>query len=456
MEKFDELGLKTDLVAALAAAGVTKPTDVQEQTIPIALLGRDMIVRAKTGTGKTYAFVLPIVTMMEKANTVRALIIAPTRELALQINENIAKLRQHDVRSVVAYGGVSINEQIRKIQRGCNILVGTPGRLLDLLERGALRLDSLQFFVLDEADTMLDMGFIEDIEDIMAHTPNSKQSLFLSATIPESLFRIAREHMHDPQFLSVGEEENLIVAGIAHTYSVVQRNQKFQALLAYLNEYKPQKVIIFVHTKFGSELVHGALQQVGFKSILMHGGLTQAKREISLDRFKTGATILVTTNVTARGIDIKDITDVINYDVPLTPLLYLHRVGRSARMGKGGRAFTIVTDQERRLIEDVEFENKLKMLHLDLNLANYEAQAREAFSHIRQHRDYGDRGGGRGRGDRRPRFGGNRSGGFGERRGGYGDRSGRGGQDRGSSQRRGPSRGGDFRRRREFRPGGQS
>jgi ATP-dependent RNA helicase DeaD len=446
---FEELGIKQNISEALAKAGIVEPTEVQAKVIPIALLGRDVITRAKTGTGKTYAFALPIMSMMKANNGVEVLVLAPTRELALQTYEAVIKLNQRHINPVVVYGGVSLMEQARKIQRGANMVIGTPGRVLDLLNRGVLTLDRIAFFVLDEADTMLDMGFIEDVEAIAKYSPKTKQTFFLSATIPESLFRIAREYMRDPEFIPVGEDDELTVKSISHTYTVVHKTQKFQALLAYMDTVKPKKAIIFLHTKFGADMIHGALAKAGYNPILMHGGLSQNKREHALHTFKSKADILVTTNVTARGIDIKDITDVINYDVPTTPYIYIHRVGRSARMGKDGRAFTIVTDPERRMVEDVEYEANITMKHLDLNLNNYAEKAREAFYGARM--EGGDRGG-RGRfGGDRGRFGGGRGGGnrFGGR-GRFGDRDSRGGRyggDRRSSGDRDGGRGGGQRRR---------
>ena len=423
MTTFEELGIKQTISEALVRAGITSPTEVQAKVIPFALLGRDVIARAKTGTGKTYAFALPIISMLKGGNHIEALVLAPTRELAVQTFDSIVKLKQHNVKPVAVYGGVSLNEQARKIAQGANMVIGTPGRILDLLNRGALTLDHIQFFVLDEADTMLDMGFIEDVEAIAKYSPRNKQTFFLSATIPESLFRIARQYMKDPEFIPVGEDDELTVKSITHTYAVVHKSQKFQALLAYMDTVKPKKAIIFLHTKFGADMIHGALSKAGYNPILMHGGLSQNKRERAMSTFKSKADILVTTNVTARGIDIKDITDVINYDVPTTPYIYIHRVGRSARMGKDGRAFTIVTDPERRMIEDVEYEANITMKHLDLNLNNYAEKAREAFYGSRM--DRGDRDGGE-----RGRFGGRGGGGRGrfQSRGRFGDRDSRGGR----------------------------
>ncbi len=396
MNEFEEIGISKRLASGLSAIGITAPTDVQRESIPKILSGRDTIVRAKTGTGKTYAFLLPIMEKISRGRDIEALILAPTRELAVQIFESGYKLRDNEIRAVVAYGGVSINMQMQKISRGCNILIGTPGRILDLISRGVLDLEKVKYLVLDEADIMLDMGFIDDVKDIVRHTGRGRQTMFFSATIPRELHSLANEFMRNPEFISVGEKEDSIVNTISHSYCEVGRNEKFSALLAYIDEYKPKKTIIFAETKFGAEILASALRNAGYESLLMHGGLSQNRRENTLNNFKTDATMLVTTNVTARGIDIRGISDVINYDCPDNPRVYLHRVGRSARMGADGRAFSIITHQQRNLISDIEYMAKVDVKELRLNVGKYSEAAAKAFSAARPERResrFGDRGG---------------------------------------------------------------
>ncbi len=409
LKSFEELKIRPEIVDALKRINVVNPTDVQEQAIPPALEGKDIIVRAKTGTGKTFAFLLPILSNLKYNPHPEVLILAPTRELALQIDDNANKLAQHNARTAVVYGGASINMQIAKISHGSNIIIGTPGRILDLMDRGAVNFSHVKYLVLDEADIMLDMGFIDDVEKIITSTPMHKQTMLFSATVPEKLLGISKKYMNNAQYISVGEAEEVTVNTITHSYALVSHNQKFQTLLAYINEYKPKKAVIFVQTKHEANLVHEALAELGYKPTLLHGGLTQSRREHSLKNFRSFGRLLIATNVAARGLDIKDISDIINYDVPLEPAVYVHRVGRSARIGKNGKAFTIAVLDQRRMIEDIEYAANIKMeeIHLDSEkykddaiktFARKKAHSRMRFGDRRQGQGHGGHFGGRGRG----------------------------------------------------------
>ncbi len=365
--------LKPELLNALRAIGFTAATEVQEQAMPVVLSGKDVIVRAKTGTGKTGTFMIPIMQNMPHTNAVSALVVVPTRELALQVTSFAESIgRRLHIRTATVYGGASMNVQVSALRAGVDIVVGTPGRLIDLMDRGVLRLEHVKFVVLDEADRMLDMGFIEDVDYILAKTPAHRQTMLFSATMPGAIVTIARHHMkNDFATLSIGGEETLIVETIAHGYTFASGRMKFAALLAYIDQVSPKKCIIFLNTQREAELVHSVLMEKGFNAILMHGGLTQARREHSLHSFKEGARFLIATNIAARGLDIENVTDIINFDAPDTSENYVHRVGRSARMGKAGRAFTILTRDERWLLNAIQNGMNIRMEELRLNLDKY-------------------------------------------------------------------------------------
>ncbi len=387
--------LKPELVEAIHRVGFTEATEVQERAIPTVLSGKDAIVRAKTGTGKTAAFILPIMQSMPHSNMVSAIVIVPTRELALQVAQFSDQIGRHlHVRTTTVYGGASINVQISNLQRGVNVVVGTPGRIIDLIDRGVLRLDNVKFVVLDEADRMLDMGFIDDIDYILTKTPMKKQMLLFSATMPHQIITIAKRHMEpDYATILVGAEEELVVNTISHGYTFAKGRMKFAALLAYIGQYSPKKCIIFSRTQYESEIICDVLRKQGLDVMLLHGGMTQAKREYSLETFRKGAQFMVATNIAARGLDIANVTDIINFDAPETAHDYVHRVGRSARMGKEGKAFTIFGLDERRLLGDIEYDANIKMSELRLDVDKY-----NNFQMPDTHRhSYGYNEGGRGR-----------------------------------------------------------
>ena len=348
------------------------PTEVQEKAIPLAMKGSDLIVRSKTGTGKTGAFLIPILQGMGSGDRMATLVVLPTRELALQVFRVSQEMAKHTgIRSVVVYGGASIDRQIRELRRNPGIVIGTPGRILDLMKRGELDLSGVKFVVLDEADVMLDLGFIDDIEYILSKTPKHKQSMLFSATVPEQILKLARRFMGSPQFLKIGAEEQMTVNTISHSYAVSTGPRKVPALLAYINEYNPKKSIIFAETKRGADRLCKVLSSQGYSATAIHGDLSQAQREKSLSEFRNGTQFLIATNVAARGLDIMDVSDVINFDLPGEPFVYVHRVGRSARMGNYGNAFTIVDENELDDISTIERVTKIRMMRIELNQEPY-------------------------------------------------------------------------------------
>ncbi len=371
LKYFTDMGLKPELLDALRRMNFVAPTEVQEQVIPIALTGKDIIVRAKTGTGKTAAFLIPIVQKIVSGSDPCALIVVPTRELALQIADVASKLINKRESVTVVYGAASINVQMDNLDRHPEIVVGTPGRILDLVERGALRLEHIKFLVLDEGDTMLDMGFIDDIERIISKTPSTRQTMLFSATMPERIIEVAKKNMKEFEYMKIGNEEQLVAVGVKHYYTECEKFMKFATLLAYLDKYNPTKAIVFAHTKYAADEIHEALNRQGIESVIIHGNITQAKREGAIKAFKRGARLLIATNIAARGLDIQGVSDIINFDLPDDPVIYLHRVGRSARMNANGRAFSLITANQHDMIRDIEDINNIKIEKIDIDATKF-------------------------------------------------------------------------------------
>ncbi len=353
---FASLGLSHNVVRGVRAAGYTDPTPIQTQAIPVILAEKDVIGTAQTGTGKTAAFVLPILDLLKEGQGLRCLILTPTRELAAQIETNVrdyARFLPH-IRCAALYGGVSMGPQISELRRGVDIIVATPGRLLDHLERRTLNLRQIKIFVLDEADRMLDMGFIPDIKYIISLLPRTRQSLLFSATMPPEIESFAHRILTHPVIISVGPRATP-VAGVSQFLYPVPRHLKFP-LLAKLLEITPHtSVLIFMRTKRGAHRLTRALQQQGHKVTQIHGDRTQSQRSAALHGFRTQRySLLVATDIAARGLDIENISHVINYDVPSRPEDYIHRIGRTARASAIGDAFTLCSPEEHAAVRAIE------------------------------------------------------------------------------------------------------
>jgi len=361
--EFTALNLRPELVQAVTALGYSQPTPIQAGIIPLMLAGADVTGQAQTGTGKTAAFALPILNNLQpRQRQPQALVLAPTRELALQVSEATAALGQFcNVRVLAIYGGASYSRQIAGLKRGTDIVVGTPGRLLDLMERGTLDISQVRTVVLDEADEMLSRGFIEDIEAILAATPAERQTALFSATLPAPIRHLASQYMHDPQPVAV-QQEQVTVAAIEQRYYLVNEYDKAAALTRLFEMEDITSALIFVRTRAGTGELVSALSVRGFPSEALNGDLSQDARERTLNRFRSGQVkVLVATDVAARGLDIEDISHVFNYDMPDDAEIYVHRIGRTGRAGKTGIAISLVSPSEKGRLRDVERFTRQKL-----------------------------------------------------------------------------------------------
>jgi ATP-dependent RNA helicase DeaD len=355
IRRFDELPLSHEVLDALEDMGFEEPTPIQREAIPIALEGRDLIGQAQTGTGKTAAFGIPMIERIDpRARAVQALVLVPTRELAEQVAEEINELGHHKrVSAVAVYGGASFTPQLDAFRKGTPIVVGTPGRVMDHMRRRNLHLDHVKMFCLDEADRMLDMGFIEDIEWVMKRLPPRTQTFLFSATMPSAIQAIAESFMRNPQTIAVSEDK-LTVDTIEQVYYNVGYRNKLWALYRVLEAEKPELAFVFCRTKMEVDKVEHQLRAHGYKAEALHGAMTQGSRNRVMDNVRDGKTkILVATDVLARGIDVSHCSHVINYDIPEDPEWYVHRIGRTGRMGKLGKAITFVTREESRAVLDL-------------------------------------------------------------------------------------------------------
>jgi ATP-dependent RNA helicase RhlE len=355
---FEGLGLHPHLVKALRELGYTRPTPIQAEAIPAALGGRDLIGAAQTGTGKTAAFLLPILQgliLSPRPGRTKALVLAPTRELAVQVDDNFRQLAKHaPIRSIAIYGGVGMEPQIKALRSGVDVVIATPGRLLDHLRRGIAKLDQLEVLVLDEADRMLDMGFLPDIRKIVKVLPKKRQTMLFSATMPEEILQLSKELMRDPVKIKMGGDEKTPV-GIRHAAYPVPQHLKTQLLLTLLRDAAMSSVLVFTRTKHGADRLAAVLERQGFKTGRLHANRSQSQRLASLNAFRLGhLQILVATDIAARGIDVEKISHVINFDLPNSPEGYIHRVGRTARAEAVGDAFTLVSQEEERALRVIE------------------------------------------------------------------------------------------------------
>jgi len=347
---FNDFNLSNEVLKAVTAMGFEEPTPIQLKTIPMLLTGKDVIGQAQTGTGKTAAFGIPIVERIDRTtNGVQAVIIAPTRELAIQAAEEMNKLGKFKrLHALPVYGGTSIERQIKALQKGVHIVVGTPGRILDHIERKTLVLKNVKIVVLDEADEMLDMGFIDDITRILKETPFDRQTLLFSATMPDVILNIAKRYMRTPEKIRIAAD-TLTAANINQIVYEVRQEGKTEALARLIDSSDSGRFLVFCHTKKEVDDVAGNLKLRGYEADAMHGDYTQGQREAVLKKFREGRIdVLVATDVAARGLDISNISHVVNYSIPQNPESYVHRVGRTGRAGKEGVAITFVTPREDR------------------------------------------------------------------------------------------------------------
>ncbi|MEC5319461.1 DEAD/DEAH family ATP-dependent RNA helicase [Brenneria populi subsp. brevivirga] len=378
---FADLGLSAPIINALTDLGYEKPSPIQAECIPHLLSGRDVLGMAQTGSGKTAAFALPLLNNLKpELKAPQMLVLAPTRELAVQVAEacNDFAKHMHGVNVVALYGGQRYDVQLRALRGGAQIVVGTPGRLLDHLKRGTLDLSNLSGLVLDEADEMLRMGFIEDVENIMAQIPAEHQTALFSATMPEAIRRITRRFMKDPQEVRIQSSINTR-PDISQSYWTVHGLRKNEALVRFLEAEDFDAAIIFVRTKNATLEVAEALERSGYNSAALNGDMNQALREQTLERLKDGRLdILIATDVAARGLDVDRISLVVNYDIPMDAESYVHRIGRTGRAGRAGRALLFVENRERRLLRNVERTMKLTIPEVELPNAELLGQRRLA------------------------------------------------------------------------------
>lgn len=353
--EFLELGLNEKLVAAVLRKGYKTPTPIQAQAIPIVLEGRDILGTAQTGTGKTAAFALPVLHRLGHHGTCRCLVLEPTRELALQVEESFREYGKHtNLRVCVVYGGVGYGKQREQLARGMDVIVATPGRLLDMMGEGDVKLGQLEVLILDEVDRMLDMGFLPDVRRIIQNCPKNRQTLFFSATLPPQIQGLVRSVLNDPVAIEIGIRSSPAET-VDHAFYPVVASQKFDLLTKLLEDTQYQSVLIFSRTKAGADRIYHRLRGAGHKVGIMHSDRSQKERTDTLAGFKAGKfEVLVATDVASRGLDIRNISHVINYDVPENPEDYVHRIGRTGRAETEGDAFTLLTEDDMRRARAIE------------------------------------------------------------------------------------------------------
>ena len=364
MTDFDSLSVRPDILQNIRLLGFERMTPIQRMALPLALKWKDIIGQAKTGTGKTLAFVIPAVEKIRMEDKfVQTLVLTPTRELAIQVGLEFEKMAGSGIRVALTYGGASIRPQIELLRRGVHVVVGTPGRVIDHIKRGMLRLDRVETLVLDEADRMLDMGFIKDVEWIVEKTSEKRQTMLFSATVPDEIRRLAEKYMRDPEFISANSEnDELMVGEVQQFYVEVDQKKKMDAFFKVVKDERPSKAIVFCKTKKWVETLYGILKRRRFSVDRIHGDLTQAARKRAIEKLHHGKIqYLICTDVVARGIHISDISHVFNYDIPQEPLNYVHRVGRTARIGKQGTAITFINPAQIRDLWLIEHKARTKI-----------------------------------------------------------------------------------------------
>ncbi|HEY8445279.1 MAG TPA: DEAD/DEAH box helicase [Bacilli bacterium] len=361
---FEQLQIIKPIYQAITEAGYQEPTPIQEQAIPILLQGQDILASAQTGTGKTAAFAIPIIQMLPNSRGIKALILAPTRELAVQIYESFRIYTKYlNINTAVVYGGVSIGQQIKTLRKGVDILIATPGRLLDLKDQKLVDLRNVKFFVLDEADRMMDMGFIIDVKRIAREIPEERQTMLFSATLPDTIIELSETLLKNPVRIAISPEKPTIDA-IKQAVFFVSKSNKINLLLSILNVKLVTSALIFTRTKYGANLLLKELQSYKIKADAIHGDKTQAARTKALNDFKNKKIkVLVATDIASRGLDIEELSHVINYDIPEDPETYIHRIGRTGRAGLSGTALSFCSEEEIRLLKSIE-----KHLHSKINV----------------------------------------------------------------------------------------
>jgi ATP-dependent RNA helicase RhlE len=399
---FDNLGLPEELVRAVKNEGYTIPTPIQAQTIPLIMAGRDMVGCAQTGTGKTAAFSLPSLALLSAKNInlkdrrrpIRMLVLCPTRELALQIGESLTNYGKHTgLKHAVIFGGVSQFHQVSALDKGIDMLVATPGRLLDLMNQGYIRLDGIELLVLDEADRMLDMGFIHDLKKIVARCPRERQTLLFSATMPESIRELARQWLRDPadvRVAPVSSTVEIIEQEVIH----VPQKQKSQLLAKWLQSTARGRTLVFTRTKHGADKVVRHLEKAGIRGEAIHGNKSQNARVRALEKFKSkNPPVLVATDIAARGLDVDGVSHVVNFDIPHEPETYVHRIGRTGRAGAAGAAISFCDPSERSDLRAIEKLTNRRLLpaKLDFEFAAATDPAEPAI--VRSERKHGHQNG---------------------------------------------------------------
>lgn len=403
MTTFEELGIKNTILNGLKDLGFSAAFPIQEAAIPVLLTGRDVVGQAHTGSGKTAAFALPMLHDIVPEKGIQGLVIAPTRELAMQITGEIRKFGKYTgIKTATIYGGQGMGTQLEALAKGVEILVATPGRLIDHMKRGSIKLNNVKHVVLDEADTMLDMGFIDDIQFILELTPEQKVMSLFSATMPTEILRLSEDYLKNPKHFLL-DADDLSGEGIDQAYLVIKDRDKLYHLENFINENKTGQTIVFCSTKYRTRDVARILQKK-FNVVVIEGDMSQHKREISMSRFRTGkADILVATDVAARGIDVPQVALVVNYDIPNQEMVYFHRIGRTARAGGKGRAITLVSYSSIGDFNLIKRQVKAKMtdLNKEMNIEikipdplKREVPARRFGSYSRNYQNRGHNSGG--------------------------------------------------------------
>lgn len=381
--KFDDLPINENIKKAVLEMGFEEPSPIQAQAIPKIITGVDVIGQAQTGTGKTAAFSIPILEMVNPEDkNLQAVVLCPTRELAIQVSSEIRKIGKymHGIKALPVYGGQPIDRQIRSLKGGVQIVIGTPGRVIDHINRKTLKLDNVKMVILDEADEMLDMGFREDIEMILNKTPENRQTTFFSATMAKGILDLTKKYQNNPEHVKIARKE-LTVPNIKQYYIETKSANKLEVLCRLVDVYNPKLSVVFTNTKRGADELVSDLQARGYFADALHGDLKQTQRDIVMDKFRNGTIdILVATDVAARGIDVDDVEAVFNYDLPQDEEYYVHRIGRTGRAGRNGISFSFVFGKEKRKMKDIERYTKSKLEKHDIpSIADVEEKKVNAF-----------------------------------------------------------------------------